>query len=989
MKNFERPASRICCAGGSARLGNARVLLLALVGALIAAPVMAQTGLDRDGDGHADHVDNCLEVENPLQIDSDGDGFGNRCDADYDGNGTVTTVDFARFHEAFVAGVGADQDHDGDGLVTTVDFPAFFAQFVAGVPGPGAHQPAFVEEGWIPAPEGPRWVYYTVDEGVATHQGDIRFPLAALRAWQETVENPIPIRVERYDAPSSSHFVMNDSTYDGDRGLLTDGDVPRVAGAEALWWQAGWVFWSNDTTLSFELEGGRPIDTLRFTLRNFSGSAFPHSVEISAGGLTHVEPLALDAGQVLHELVISGPLRPDGSYAGLGLDGDVVQVTFRVGSGGLALGEVAFESGTWPPGDPNEPVPDAAVDRAAAWGPVVPYSLMDGFTADELDLIEQAIDEWQEKSDYTFELDPDTTPRLRFGPVDEGCFATGVGRPSADEIAIMGDVRDIGLEANCFLRRDETGTLVPNHGIVMHEIGHALGFFHEQARRDRPRYVDYFEANVEEDRRPQYEARGDLYGEYNFQSIMHYHDEGFARNLCCTESDVDPAFDSADGLPAGCGYQDEIGVDTDGDGVGDSCWGLAEQRNQIVLKTMVSRTALPEDFQLGQRLSLSKGDVSAANALLHGDFEARSYNSLSVKAIEAFAPDASAHLLGDVDNDGRDDLVAIYDETASAFYRGAVFVAHGEPDGTFGPAEAWHASFCDGGVVCRLGDLDGDGRKDLVSFDAASGYVRVAWAYGGRFTTAKPDLPSVVSTSLARNRADFVLGDIDGNCTDDIIAIAREYVAHQYYTRYWLQPARIRDGVVQATSSQIYLEMFHYDGRFRLEDVDGDAQADLVHWSSAADVTVRFASFYDAYGSFGSPQVYGASCEGTCEMGDMNGDGRVDVVDFDATHAHHLERVRIRQSTGFALSEATAYHELDCRNARGCLLGDVDGDGRDDVVDVLDTTSQTDWSRDRDLGTVWVSLAGEFFSDSLGPVSSGGGSIGSLHECMDVPEFEL
>lgn len=46
---------------------------------------------DRDGDGVADARDNCLTEPNADQRDSDGDGFGNRCDPDVDGDGLVTT----------------------------------------------------------------------------------------------------------------------------------------------------------------------------------------------------------------------------------------------------------------------------------------------------------------------------------------------------------------------------------------------------------------------------------------------------------------------------------------------------------------------------------------------------------------------------------------------------------------------------------------------------------------------------------------------------------------------------------------------------------------------------------------------------------------------------------------------------------------------------------------------------------------------------------
>ncbi len=39
----------------------------------------------------ADSVDNCSAIPNPQQRDTNGDGFGNICDPDVDGDGIVTT----------------------------------------------------------------------------------------------------------------------------------------------------------------------------------------------------------------------------------------------------------------------------------------------------------------------------------------------------------------------------------------------------------------------------------------------------------------------------------------------------------------------------------------------------------------------------------------------------------------------------------------------------------------------------------------------------------------------------------------------------------------------------------------------------------------------------------------------------------------------------------------------------------------------------------
>ncbi len=49
---------------------------------------------DQDNDGIIDVGDNCILAANPDQRDTDGDGFGNACDADLDNDGKVTLSDF-------------------------------------------------------------------------------------------------------------------------------------------------------------------------------------------------------------------------------------------------------------------------------------------------------------------------------------------------------------------------------------------------------------------------------------------------------------------------------------------------------------------------------------------------------------------------------------------------------------------------------------------------------------------------------------------------------------------------------------------------------------------------------------------------------------------------------------------------------------------------------------------------------------------------------
>ncbi|MEO0424756.1 MAG: SBBP repeat-containing protein [Pseudomonadota bacterium] len=75
---------------------------------------------DCDGDGVNAFNDNCLFARNPDQRDSNGDGIGNRCDADLDNDCEVSVADLRLLRDALQT---ADEDADlnGDGIVNNRD----------------------------------------------------------------------------------------------------------------------------------------------------------------------------------------------------------------------------------------------------------------------------------------------------------------------------------------------------------------------------------------------------------------------------------------------------------------------------------------------------------------------------------------------------------------------------------------------------------------------------------------------------------------------------------------------------------------------------------------------------------------------------------------------------------------------------------------------------------------------------------------------------
>jgi len=81
---------------------------------------------------------------------------------------------------------------------------------------------------------------------------------------------------------------------------------------------------------------------------------------------------------------------------------------------------------------------------------------------------------------------------------------------------------------------------------TVHEIGHALGLWHEQSRADRDAYVLILWENIDEDHQynfNQHLTDGQDYGEYDYDSIMHYGPYNFSKN---GKQTIIPLIDHAD-----------------------------------------------------------------------------------------------------------------------------------------------------------------------------------------------------------------------------------------------------------------------------------------------------------------------------------------------------------------------------------------------------------------------------------------------------------
>jgi hypothetical protein len=94
---------------------------------------------DSDADKILDTMDNCTQVANLIQRDTDSDGYGNMCDPDFDNNLIVNASDLAFFKTKFFT-ADVDADLNGDNVVNAADLAILKTMFFK-PPGPSGLVP--------------------------------------------------------------------------------------------------------------------------------------------------------------------------------------------------------------------------------------------------------------------------------------------------------------------------------------------------------------------------------------------------------------------------------------------------------------------------------------------------------------------------------------------------------------------------------------------------------------------------------------------------------------------------------------------------------------------------------------------------------------------------------------------------------------------------------------------------------------------------------
>ncbi|XP_031847626.1 hatching enzyme 1.2 [Nomia melanderi] len=148
---------------------------------------------------------------------------------------------------------------------------------------------------------------------------------------------------------------------------------------------------------------------------------------------------------------------------------------------------------------------------------IVPYYIKEEFDEEEIELIKGAMEEYHENT------------CLRFRPYE---------KTDVDYITIQGEM------SGCWslVGRHDRGQMVNlqrpgcvQHGVIVHELMHALGFYHQQSASDRDQWVTINWTNVKPGKEHNFNKYDNQtvtdYGiSYDYTSVMHYSSHAFSKN---------------------------------------------------------------------------------------------------------------------------------------------------------------------------------------------------------------------------------------------------------------------------------------------------------------------------------------------------------------------------------------------------------------------------------------------------------------------------
>ncbi|ASW53788.1 N-acetylmuramoyl-L-alanine amidase [Plantactinospora sp. KBS50] len=270
----------------------------------------------------------------------------------------------------------------------------------------------------------------------------------------------------------------------------------------------------------------------------------------------------------------------------------------------------------------------------------------------------------------------------------------------------------------------------------------------------------------------------------------------------------------------------------------------------------------------------------------------------------------------DFNGDGKDDII-----TFTLGTRNDVYVATSTGSAFAGTSVKWSDYFGLTGETPLTGDFNGDGKDDIITFT------------GGTLADVYVELSTGTTFCCGAKWHDWfapageipAVGDVNGDGKDDIITFTHNNLADVYVA--------LSTGTT-FTPAQKWHDWFAPTGETpAVADVNGDGKADIITFTQGTTTTADVYVALSTGTTFQPAQKWHDLFSLTGEqprVGDINGDGKADIVTFTCNPDAD---VYAATSTGTTFTGTTIkWHDHFCLTGEHPYLGDVNGDGKDDLI---------------------------------------------------------